>query len=218
MDKKIINSENYGWISLHRKLSDSKFWTSEPFSRPQAWVDLLMIANHSDGFIRVAGERIKIERGQCGWSQLRLAGRWRWSRGKVKRFLEELEKTEQQIEQQKNSRTTIITIKNYNLYQQQKEHQTNIRRTSDGHQTDTNNKNNNGNNENNNNVFKNLEKFFRGFVPPAIAISKASFYWGKNPRESIKKALDNTSCISEAGFIECLKYYNKRKKDNDMPK
>lgn len=209
MTEKNKEKDRLGWISLHRKLHNSQFWLSEPFTRPQAWVDLLMLANHKDGFIRVAGERITIKRGQCGWSSLRLSERWRWSRGKVLRFLSELEKIEQQIVQQKTARTTIITIINYNLYQTN----STTNSTTDGHQivqqTDTNNNENNVNNENNN-VLKNLEKFFRSFLAPNVAKSKASYYASKNSKEAIKKALNNSACIGEGGFIECLKHYNKR--------
>lgn len=105
-----------GWIKLHRKLSDNPLWLSEPFTRAQAWVDLLMIANHSDGFIYVRGNKVEIKRGQIGWSQVKLADRWKWSRGKAMRFLNDLE-TVQQIVQQKNSVTSIITIVNYEEYQ-----------------------------------------------------------------------------------------------------
>ena len=34
-----------GYIKLHRSLMDNPLWTEKPFSRGQAWVDLLMLAN-----------------------------------------------------------------------------------------------------------------------------------------------------------------------------
>ncbi|OPX91905.1 MAG: hypothetical protein A4E53_00625 [Pelotomaculum sp. PtaB.Bin104] len=140
-----------GWISLHRKYAETELWLSEPFTRGQAWVDLLILANHKDGFIRVRGQLIPVKRGQVGWSQERLAQRWQWSRKKVSNFLRELEKTAQQIEQQKNNISTIITILNYDAYQikeQQKEPQKHSRSTAEEQQRNT---NNNGNNENNEN-------------------------------------------------------------------
>lgn len=105
-----------GWISLHRKIQDNPLWLSEPFTRGQAWVDLIILANHRGGYIRKDGYRIDLERGQLGWSTVRLAERWKWSRGKVNRFLKEL-KTDGQIEQQTDNRTSIITICNYEEYQ-----------------------------------------------------------------------------------------------------
>jgi hypothetical protein len=80
-----------GWIKLYRKLQQNDLWTFEPFTRGQAWVDLLLLANHKDGFIRVRGIRVEVKRGQVGWSEIKLAERWKWSRGKVRRFLFELE-------------------------------------------------------------------------------------------------------------------------------
>ena len=105
-----------GWIKLHRKISDNPLWHQEPFTRGQAWVDLILLANHTAGFIRARGVRVDLERGQCGWSEVKLAKRWQWSRGKVKRFINELE-IDQQIVQQKNNVTSLITIVNYNDYQ-----------------------------------------------------------------------------------------------------
>src|SRR6185503_7267647 len=55
-------------------------------------------------------------RGQIGFSMQSLGERWMWSKGKVLRFLNELE-DEQQIVLQKNNITTIISIVNYNKYQ-----------------------------------------------------------------------------------------------------
>lgn len=123
-----------GWIKAYRKISDNPLWTLEPFTKGQAWIDLLLIANHKEGQISVRGNIITVKRGQVGWSEVKLAERWKWSRNKVRRYLKHLE-TEQQIEQQKNSITSIITIVNYELYQgteqqngQQTEHQKDSRR------------------------------------------------------------------------------------------
>ena len=105
-----------GWIKLHRQLSSSDLWKSEPFTRGQAWVDLILLANHKEGFIRARGIKLRVERGQVGVSQDTLSKRWQWSRGKVVRFLNELE-MEQQIVQQKNNVTSLLSITNYNQYQ-----------------------------------------------------------------------------------------------------
>lgn len=130
---------NSGFVKLYRSLQDHYLWTSEPFTRGQAWVDLLMLANHKDGQIRVRGNRIAVRRGQVGWSVKRLAERWKWSRGKTQRFLDELE-NEQQIEQQKNNVTSLISVRNYEQYQRQTDSRTDSKQAADGHQTDTNKK------------------------------------------------------------------------------
>lgn len=132
---------NKGWIKLHRKIMDSEGYLHEPFCRTMAWVDLLMLANHAPNYFRNKGRRVEVERGQLGWSQVALAVRWQWSRGKVDRFLSELE-NDGKIAQQKNFTTSLITILNYELYQGDDtadEQQT-------GQQTDTNKNVKNGKN------------------------------------------------------------------------
>lgn len=143
--------ENKGWISIHRKIEDNRFWLLEPFTKGQAWVDLILLANHQDGFIEKRGITIPVKRGQVGWSEISLAKRWRWSRNKLRRFLRTL-KTEQQIEQQTNKICSLITIINYNHYQINGTTNDTTDGTTKGQQKDnrrnTNNKNNNENNEN----------------------------------------------------------------------
>jgi hypothetical protein len=139
-----------GYVAIWRKLSDSDFWLSEKFTRGQAWIDLLLLANHKDGFFYNRGIRVEIKRGQVGRSELSLAKRWKWSRGKVRRFLSELSsEKERKIVQQKSNVSSTITILNYDVYQ--------FGGTPDGHQTVhqtdtkryTNNNDNNVNNDNN---------------------------------------------------------------------
>ena len=112
---------NCGWVKLHRKIIDNPYWQSEPFTRGQAWVDLLLMANHKPGFVRKQGVRVDISPGDIGMSETELAARWQWSRGKVRRFVEELE-VDGMVER-KNTETDrrklIISICNYSKYQDQ---------------------------------------------------------------------------------------------------
>ena len=109
-----------GWILLHRKLSDNKFWTCEPFTRGQAWVDLLLLANHSESFFYIRGNKVNVKRGQLAWGEVKLSERWKWSRTKLRKYLNDLEK-EQQIIQQKGTIIQIITINNYEQYQKKEQ-------------------------------------------------------------------------------------------------
>lgn len=130
-----------GWISLHRKIQDNPLWVSEPFTKGQAWVDLILIANHTDGFFFVRGVKIDIKRGQTGCSEITLSKRWRWSRNKVRRFLLWLE-NERQIKQQTLYKiTSIITILNYGKYQDD----TSKRQQKDNRRYTNNNENNENN-------------------------------------------------------------------------
>lgn len=109
-------SKDLGWIRLYRSSFNNRLYFSEPFTRWQAWCDLLLLANHKSGRFRVRGILVEVLRGQTGFSSVELSDRWRWSRGKVNRFLVEL-KNEQQIVQQKSNVTTLISIVNYDKYQ-----------------------------------------------------------------------------------------------------
>ena len=107
---------------------------SEPFTRMQAWIDLLLIANYRESVIYVRGNKVDVKRGQIAKSQDFFATRWKWSRGKVIRFLDELQKCGQ-IVQQKSNVITLISVVNYEYYQQDgttDEPQTDNRRTTDG--------------------------------------------------------------------------------------
>ena len=121
-----------GWIKLHRRLLQNKLWVSEPFTKGQAWVDLLMLASYEDKIFWKRGIEVQQKRGMVGISEIGLADRWHWSRGKVRRFLKWLE-NEQQIVQQKSKVTTLIIIKNYDEYQQDGTTDS----TTNGQQTDT---------------------------------------------------------------------------------
>lgn len=123
-----------GWIKLHRSIIDNPMYFSEPFTRIQAWTDLLLIANHKKGYIYCRGNKVELKRGDVGYGQVKLAERWKWSRGKVIRFLNELEK-EQQIVQQKNNVTSIISIVNYNEYQDNDTAESTLNDTPNGQQT-----------------------------------------------------------------------------------
>lgn len=105
-----------GWIKLHRMIFKNKLYFKEPFTSLQAWVDLLLLASYEPTHFFIRGARIDLKRGQIGYSELSLAERWQWSRNRVRNFLDYLE-TEQQISYIKNNLTTIISIINYDLYQ-----------------------------------------------------------------------------------------------------
>lgn len=124
-----------GWIKLHRSLLESDFWKCETFSRGQAWVDLLMLANFKDSFFYKRGVKIDVKRGQLGRSEVELSDRWKWSRSKVRKFLKDLEK-EQQIKVFKSSVTQIITIIKYNDFQSE-EQQKDSKRTAKEQQKDS---------------------------------------------------------------------------------
>lgn len=105
-----------GYIKLYRSLMDNPFWTEKPFSRGQAWVDLLMLANWKESRKLTGGEVVTIHEGEINVSQLWLADRWGWDRKKVARFLARLER-DQMVAVNGTTRGTSLTIEKYSKYQ-----------------------------------------------------------------------------------------------------
>lgn len=105
-----------GYIKLHRVLQDNPLWMAEPFSKGQAWVDLLLSANHEDNEFILGNVIISTKRGQFFTSELKIAAKWRWSRKKVRAYLALME-TLKMATTEATTKGTIITIENYEFYQ-----------------------------------------------------------------------------------------------------
>lgn len=138
-----------GFIIIDRAILDHWIWTSEPFSKGQAWIDLLLLANHRPKKMLLDGGLETIPRGSRVTSIQRLGERWKWSRSKVNRFLEKLQKDEMISYKKRTGKFTAITIENYSKWQDvqdQDEQQTNSWRTGGEQVANINNNNNNINN------------------------------------------------------------------------
>jgi hypothetical protein len=97
-----------GWIKLHRSLVSSDLWESEPFTRSQAWIDILIRASHRHTSVRIRGIRIDLAPGDLALAERDAAERWRWSRGKVRRFI--LEISSNPVPLIKVKRTNVCTV------------------------------------------------------------------------------------------------------------
>ncbi len=104
-----------GFILLPRSLQSSPFYAAKPYCKMMALVDLIFSANYQKSHYHHNGVLIEVKAGQLSIGQETLAGKWGWSRGKVIRFLNELE-TVQEIVQDKTGVTTLITMLNYSHY------------------------------------------------------------------------------------------------------
>lgn len=156
-----MEDQRKNWISLNRSLLLNEMWKAEPFTKGQAWVDLLLMANHTDCIPLIKGVAIPVKRGQLCRSMKQLAVRWQWSEGKVKRYLNLLSGLSQISFQNwlkngavdsagKTGVTTLITVTNYNLYQKNgavNGAQTERKQCGDGAETATVNKENKDNKE-----------------------------------------------------------------------
>ena len=77
-----------GYFLIWRSIQDNPLWKEKPFSRGQAWVDLIMMAQHSDGDIHLfkKGFIIEAKRGDVLYGLDFLMKRWGWGKGRVIRF------------------------------------------------------------------------------------------------------------------------------------
>lgn len=106
-----------GWIKIYRNIQEHWLWNCEPFSRGQAWIDLLLMANHKENKVMINGNLIVIKTGERVTSIRKLSERWKWSTCKVKHFLKQLE-SDKMIECLSDTSKTVIKIVNYEKYQE----------------------------------------------------------------------------------------------------
>ena len=108
-------ADKTGWIKLHRQIAECWVWDDKPYSKGQAWIDLILLANYKDQKTAYKDEVKSFQRGTTNLSQKELAERWGWDRRKVKRFLTLLE-NDNMINQESTTQGTIITLINYEKY------------------------------------------------------------------------------------------------------
>ena len=104
-----------GYIKLHKQIQDNFLWCDKPFSKGQAWVDLLLLANFKDGEIMAKGVVVEVKRGQVFRTVKWLSDRWGWSRKKTNFFLSTLE-NQKMATLEGTPQGTLITIENYAFF------------------------------------------------------------------------------------------------------
>ena len=80
--------EKGGYIKLYRKSFEDVLYFNEPFTKWQAWCDLIQLALWKDSEFTVRGVSVQGKRGCVYMSMRSLSTRWKWSVNKVQRFLE----------------------------------------------------------------------------------------------------------------------------------
>lgn len=139
-----------GWISIHRQLQSHWLWDDKPFSRGQAWIDLLLMANHADNKFLLGNELIEVQTGSFITSIAKLCTKWGWSNTKVVKFLDLLE-NDGMITRKSDTKKTVITIEKYSDYQICDDKKTMQKRCKNDTKTIRKHTNNNDNNDNNEN-------------------------------------------------------------------
>ena len=108
-----------GWIKLHRQIQECFLWRiKEPFDKRSAWIDLLLLMEHQNKNLMIDGKIETIKRGSYMLSIEKLCDRWMWSRNKVKRYLDVLER-EHMIVTRRTNKGTLVSVVNYCIYQNQ---------------------------------------------------------------------------------------------------
>jgi DNA replication protein DnaD len=149
-----MSLDNQGYISLHRKVMQNfLFKEKRSFSKFEAWLFLLMNANHSDSKVLLGNQLIDVKRGSFITSEVKLMDEFKWSKSKLRTFLSLLE-SQSMIEKITDTKKTTLTIVKYSDYQEvktTKEPRKNREKTAKRPRADTNNNDNNYNNDNNEN-------------------------------------------------------------------
>lgn len=113
----MARKKDNGWIKVHRSLLEHDIWNGEPFTRGQAWIDILLRANHEGRSIMLRdGTYIVVEPGQHFTSMEHLAEHWGWSRNRVIRFFRTLS-AQGMCTVSGTARGTLITVINWEKYQ-----------------------------------------------------------------------------------------------------
>lgn len=106
-----------GYFLVYRGLHDKPlFKSNQPFSRFEAWLDAIELANFSESSFRHNSTVFPIPRGAIGTSYRSLAKRWRWS---VDRVIRELKLWREQgmVTLETGHGYLHVTISNYEQYQ-----------------------------------------------------------------------------------------------------
>jgi DNA replication protein DnaD len=105
-----------GWIKLHRKVQEHWIYQEDrKFSKYEAWLDLIMLANHKQTTVILGNELVETQSGQVITSEVKLMKKWNWGKTKLRTFLGLLE-SDGMIVKKTDRKKTIITICNYRVY------------------------------------------------------------------------------------------------------
>lgn len=128
-----------GWIKIHRKILENPIICKDS-DYLAVWIYLLLNATHKEIPALFKGKKIILQKGQLITGRKSMASQLKISESKIFRIINDF-KSEQQIEQQTSNKNSLISILNWDKYQQieqQNEQQMNSKRTTDEQQVNTN--------------------------------------------------------------------------------
>lgn len=141
-----------GWISLHRKLLESKIFQNEKLLK--VFIYCLLKASHIEHQQQVGRQVVTIKPGQFVFGRKKAAMELDMKESTVRDYMNLL-KYDNTIDIKSTNKYSIVTIVNWELYQDTNEKRDNKndskddnKKTAEGQQINTNNNDNNGNNVN----------------------------------------------------------------------
>ena len=159
-------NKKLGFIPLYRSIQEHWIWSNdEPFSKGQAWIDLLLSVNHEDKKLKVGCNIITIHAGQMWTSYVKLANRWNWSRERVYRYTKML-KTDGMISIDATPNGTLLTIVNYGDFAYQRNTDETTNKTTDKTPTETSDETSDETQTININNINNVDNLKREPAPP----------------------------------------------------
>ena len=154
-----------GWIKIHRKMLDNPIICKDS-DYLSVWIYLLVNATHKEIPALFKGQKITLKQGQLITGRKSISSKLKISESKIYRIINDF-KSEHQIEQQTSNKNSLITIINWNRYQnneQQNETQMNNKRTTSEQQVNT-----NKNVKNVNNIYLFLLNKYKQNLPKTFA-------------------------------------------------
>lgn len=192
---------NNGYVKMHRSLMDKGYYLKSEYVH--LWLHLIYKATYTQREFMFNGNIEILQPGQFITSRSKLSIETGIEESKIERILNAF-KTEQQIEQQSRNKFRIISILNWNEYQnieQQNEPGMNSKRTASEQQVNTNNK-------------ENKEKKIKKEIMVPEWISKDSLDAFTEMRKKIKKPL--TDKAIEMLFVKLAGFKDKGYDPNEI--
>ena len=114
-----MKPEADGFITIHRKIRNHPYW--EDPERLRAWLDILLMAAWKDHKRMIGVHQVDVKRGEFIASIRFLAKRWRWSNGKVERYLKAAQDmNEIRVVNETSNGYRYLVVK-YDSYQKQRD-------------------------------------------------------------------------------------------------
>lgn len=152
-----------GWIKIHRKILENPIICKDS-DYLAVWIYLLLNATHKEIPALFKGKKIILQKGQLITGRKSMSNQLKISESKIYRIINDF-KSEQQIEQQTSNQNSLISILNWDKYQQieqqneqQNEQQMNNERTTNEQRVNTNKNDKNVKNDKNNVKEKNTKR------------------------------------------------------------